>query len=269
MGWLGERYRVEFSQGIFARHGFLAGDDARRAEELSQALRDPDLGAIVAARGGYGLTRILPGLDTSDLAKHPKWLVGFSDFTALHVRAVQQGVMTLHAHNVAGLGRGDHHARQAWLEALEAPTRERALRGLTPWRDGSAEGPLFGGNLTVLHALAAAGTLVAPAGCILFLEDVTETSYRIDRMLSGLIQAGHFSNLGGVVLGEFTDCSQGKYGVPTEQVLRERLTSLHIPVWAGLACGHGRHNAPLTLGAPSWLDPASRSLRINPVALRR
>lgn len=269
MGWLGERYRVEFSQGIFTQQGFLAGDDGRRAEELALALADPELGAVVAARGGYGLTRILPQVNASLLRAHPKWLVGFSDFTALHAKALEHGVMTLHAHNVAGLGRGDAHARRAWLEALEAPAEEREYSGLVPWRSGNAEGALCGGNLTVLHSLAAAGLLSLPDGGVLFLEDVTETSYRIDRMLSALLQAGHLARVSGIVLGDFTDCSAGKYGVTTEEVLRERLGTLAVPLWAGLQAGHGRHNAPLTLGAPARLEQASSSLRVNPTARRR
>lgn len=269
MGWLGERYRVEFSQGIFARDGFLAGDDARRTEELERALEDPKLGAVVAARGGYGLTRIMSNLDTSSLRRHPKWLVGFSDFTALHADAARQGVMSLHAHNVAGLGRGDAHARKAWITALEEPDREHTYEALVPWREGSAEGVLFGGNLTVLYALAAAQTLAPPSDSILFLEDVTETSYRIDRMLSALLHAKLLSDVRGVVLGDFIDCSEGKYGVSTESVLRERLGCLGVPVWSGLGAGHGRYNVPLILGATARLQAATRSLTITPEARRR
>jgi muramoyltetrapeptide carboxypeptidase len=177
--------------------------------------------------------------------------------------------MSLHAHNVAGLGRGDDEARRTWLEALEDPVRERAYSGLVPWREGTAEGPLFGGNLTVLYALAAARTLAPPPGCILLLEDVSETSYRIDRMLSALLQAGLFDRAAGVVLGDFTDCSEGKYRVPTLSVLEERLSNLTIPVWYGLRAGHGRHNVPLTLGATARLGGTLGSLRINPAVRRR
>src|SRR5690606_10273531 len=106
-GWLAERYRVEFDGGIFSRQGFLAGSDARRLGELDAALRTPELGAVISARGGYGLSRIVYQADLAALRRYPKWIVGFSDVTALHLEASRVGVMSMHAHNAAGLGRAD------------------------------------------------------------------------------------------------------------------------------------------------------------------
>ena len=170
--------------------------------------------------------------------------------------------MTLHAHNVAGLGRGDAVARDAWVSALERPAAVR-FDGLRVLHGGEAEGPLLGGNLTVLFAAHAAGRLRLPARAILLLEDVDEPSYRIDRMLSALVQAGALEHVSGIVLGEFTDCSPGRYGVPTEHVLAERLGLLGVPVLAGLPVGHGRHNAPLVLGAPARLSARTSSLVVG------
>jgi muramoyltetrapeptide carboxypeptidase len=254
MAWLGERYKVEFSWSIFERHGFLAGSDARRLDELNRALRDPGLGAIIAARGGYGLTRIAHLADTAALARHPKWIVGFSDVTALHVEALGAGVASLHAHNVAGMGRGDAGARAAFLRALEAPGAPSSFYGLETWRAGSASGLLVGGNLTMLFSCHAAGRLRMPRGAILVLEDVTESSYRIDRMLSALFAAGALDSVAGVALGEFTDCADGPHGVPVRDVLAERLGVLGVPVVAGLPFGHGARNEPLCLGALATLD---------------
>jgi len=262
MGWLGRRYRVRFDPSLFSRTGFLAGDDARRLGELNAALADSEARAIVAARGGYGLARIAPSLELGPLVQHPKWLVGFSDVTALHVEAARVGVMSLHAHNVAGLGPGDASARDAWLNALERPAPTTFER-LTVYRAGEAEGPLAGGNLTVLFMAHAAGRLRLPRGAILLLEDVSETSYRIDRMLTALSQSGALADLSGVVLGEFTDCSPGRYAVPTSEVLSERLGLLGVPVLAGLPVGHGRHNAPLVLGAPARLSARDGTLTVD------
>lgn len=262
MAWLGQRYRVRFDPGLFARTGFLAGDDARRRDELNAALADPEAQAIVAARGGYGLGRIAPGLELEALVERPKWIVGFSDLTALHLEATRVGVMSLHGHNVAGLGRGDAKARAAWVHALERPATALFER-LTVLHAGEAEGPLAGGNLTVLFAAHAAGRLRLPHEAILLLEDVDETSYRIDRMLSALVQSGALAGVSGVVLGEFTDCSPGRYAVPTEHVLAERLGLLGVPVLAGLPVGHGRHNAPLVLGARARLSARTTSLTVE------
>ena len=263
LAWLGSRYRVRFSPGLFARSGYLAGEDARRTQELNEALADREAGAIVAARGGYGLGRITPELDLEPLLRSPKWLVGFSDLTALHLELSRAGMMSLHAHNVAGLGRGDAGARAAWCRALEQPEAPIVLEGLTSLHAGTASGRLCGGNLTVLFAAQAAGRFRLPPGAILLLEDIGETSYRIDRMLTALLQSRALEGIGGIVLGEFTDCSAGKYQVPTEQVLRERLCGLGVPILADLPVGHGRRNVPLRLGAQAHLDASRGTLQLE------
>lgn len=253
IGWLAERYRVSFDRGIFAREGYLAGSDERRRSELRAALADPSIAAVVAARGGYGLTRIVHEVDWTALVRHPKWLVGFSDITAMHVEASAVSVVSLHAHNAAALGRGDALARDAWRAALEQPDAPRELRGEI-WRGGAAEGPLVGGNLTVLFTCFAAGRLRLPRSAILILEDVTELPYRIDRMLTAMTVAGAFRELAGVVVGDMTDCPPGKHGVPADAVLRERLEPLGVPVLAGVPVGHDpRRNAPVHLGAVARL----------------
>jgi muramoyltetrapeptide carboxypeptidase len=196
VGWLGGHYRVEFDRSVFSRSGFLAGSDERRAEELNRALRDP-VRAIVTARGGYGLSRIIDRVDLAALLESPKWLVGFSDATMLHVALARLNIASMHAHNVCGLGRADAHARSRWMAALETPHACRIVSGLQTWQSGSASGRLFGGNLTVLHTCAAAGRLRVPDGSVLVIEDVTESSYRLDRMLTTLAAAGALSSRGG------------------------------------------------------------------------
>jgi muramoyltetrapeptide carboxypeptidase len=260
LGWLRERYDVKFDASLFERDGYLAGPDARRLSELNVALRDPDARAIVATRGGYGLTRIAHAVDTEALRKHPKWLVGFSDVTALHVEAQRAGVASLHAHNVAGLGRGDAHARASWLDALERPDAPRRYSGLTVMRTGHAEGRIVGGNLTVLFTCAAIGRLRLPAGAVLLLEDVGEAPYRVDRMLTALFVSGALDAVAAVLVGSFTDAPPGQYGVPLEHVLRERLGALAVPVLSGLPVGHGARNEPVHLGLRVRVDGSSGSV---------
>lgn len=266
IGWLAERYRVEVAPGTLARSGFLAGSDAERRRALDEALAAPDVAAIVAARGGYGAVRITQLANWRMLRRFPKWIVGYSDITALHVEALRMRVCSMHAENAAGLGRGDAHARARWLEALEAPGTPRTFDGLTVLERGAAEGVLVGGNLTVLFTAHAAGRLALPHDCVLMLEDVTESSYRIDRMLSALIVAGALDRVAAVVLGEFTDCSPGPHRVPVEAVLHERLGQLRVPVLAGLPLGHGRENAPLPFGLRARVDARSGSLAIAPAS---
>ncbi len=256
MGWLAQRYRVEFDWSIFERTGFLAGSDARRLDELNEALSDPGLGAIVSARGGYGLTRIAHLAEYAALRRHPKWIVGFSDCTALHVEAAALGVASMHGPNAAALGRSDAWTRQRFLRALETPEAEVVYDGLTPLRTGAACGPLAGGNLSLLHACQATGRLRLPQGAILVLEDVTESSYRIDRMLSALLAAGALDRVAGVIVGDFTDCPDA-HRVSAQSVLEERLGVLGVPVLSGLRCGHARYNEFLPLGLRAQLDASA------------
>jgi muramoyltetrapeptide carboxypeptidase len=263
VGFLSERYRVEIADGALSRQGFLAGPDALRLAALDAALSDPGVRAVIAARGGYGALRIAHAARWPALREHPKWLVGFSDVTSLHLEASRVGVCSLHADNAGGLGRGDAHARSRFIEALESPGRERCFAALRTLRAGLAQGPLAGGNLTVLFSTHAAGRLRLPEGCLLFLEDVTEASYRIDRMLTALLLSGALDRVSGVVLGDFTDCSPAPHGVPVDEVLLERLGTLGVPVAAGLPVGHGAVNEPLTLGLRAELDATRGTLRLG------
>ncbi len=258
LGFLASRYRLLFDRELFSRTGYLAGNDARREAELSRALHDPRVAVILAARGGYGASRFVHDkIDWSALRARPKWIVGFSDVTALHVEASRVGVASLHACHLTSLGRSDAHARDALVRALEAPEAPRVFDGLRVVTKGHARGPLFGGNLTLLHACAAAGRLLVPEGAILFVEDVTERPYRIDRMLATLAVGGHLARVAGVALGEFTSCDPGPDRVTVRAVLEERLGALGVPVVDGLPVGHGRDNEPLLLGADAVLSAST------------
>ncbi len=257
LGYLSTRYRVRFDRQIFARHGYLAGSDVRRERELREALEDPSVSAILAARGGYGASRFVHELDWTLLRDHPKWIVGFSDITAIHVEAARVGVASLHGSHVASLGRSDAVTRNALIDLLEDPSVPRTFSGLRVVTCGDATGPLFGGNLSLLHACAAAGRLTIPDEAILFIEDVTERPYRIDRMLATLAVGGHFRRLSGVVLGEFTSCHPGPDGVTVRAVLEERFGGLGIPVVDDLPSGHGLRNEPLVLGGPARIVATS------------
>jgi muramoyltetrapeptide carboxypeptidase len=263
MAWLGQRYRVEFDWSIFERSGFLAGSDARRLDELNRALVDPSLSAIVAARGGYGLTRIAHLADYGPLLRHPKWIVGFSDITALHVEATALGIASMHGPNAAALGRSDDWTQQRFIRALETPCKGSLFAGKRALRPGVARGPLAGGNLSLLYACQAAGRLRLPPGTLLILEDVTESAYRVDRMLSALLASGALDGIAGVAVGDFSDCPDS-YGMSVHDVLAERLGGLGVPVLSGLCFGHERYNEFVPLGMSAELDATARRLELNP-----
>lgn len=252
MGWLRERYRVHFDRGIFAHHGYLAGDDDRRAAELSEALEEPGLAAIFCARGGYGASRYAHRMPWEALRRHPKWLVGFSDVTALHLEANRVGVASLHACNVTALGRSDAPTRDGLRAVLEEPDLPRVWAG-TPCQDGDVSGPLWGGNLALVHACAAAGRLALPRGAVLLLEDVGERPYRLDRMVTTLVVGGHLDAIAGVVVGELTACAPGSDGVRPLEALVDVLAPLGVPILGDVPVGHGRRNEPVVLGGPVQL----------------
>lgn len=246
--------------GLRARqHRFFAGTDAARLVELQAALDCPDARIVLAARGGYGLGRIAHQLDWSGFASHPKWIVGFSDVTVLHHACLGAGFASLHAHNATTLA----SAREEDVEALRSLLAGEASG---PWKDlvplvpGRAEGPLAGGNLTVLAMEAVAGRLRLPSGALLVLEDVSETSYRVDRMLDALLRGGHLDRIGGLIFGDFTDCSEGRFGVPIELVLEEAAARLGRPAVRGFPAGHGERHRPWVHGAPGRLDAAAGQL---------
>ncbi len=287
---LATRYAPSWQPDVFASERYLAGSDERRARELRAAIEDPAVRAIVAVRGGYGATRLLDVIDPQTVRASPKLLVGLSDMTALHALWARAGVGSIHGAMVAALGRSldEHSAEQRpaeqrpadqcvadqcvadqfheWCDGMEGRFRD-PLRGRETISPGVAEGRLVGGNLAVLCALL--GTPYAPPrqGCILFLEDVGEAPYRVDRMLTSLRQAGWFEQVAGVALGAFTRCD-GSGGPPgacglgaCDTVLRERLEGLGVPVLAGIPAGHLKTNPMLPLGRLATLDADAQTLR--------
>lgn len=262
--WLEARYEVSFNEAIFEKTGYLAGSDERRLCELTDAINDPDIDAIICARGGFGTTRLLPDIDLHSIKAANKQVVGFSDITALHSLWAQAGVRSVHAPMVAALGSADERIRSLWIEAVEHPDQSRqwSLEALNqPADSGTATGRFCGGNLAVLGALN--GTPYAPPleNSILFLEDVGERPYRIDRMLTTLKQSGWFEKISGLVLGTFTEGDPGPDGVALEQVLEDHFSKADFPVLAGLQSGHISENLPLNFGSRATI--ADTSLRLE------
>ncbi len=255
MAWLGTRYRLRMHASALARDAYLAGDDARRRAELERAFADPEAKAVVAARGGYGSMRIVHDLPWAALARRPKWLVGFSDVTALHAMATGEGLASIHGPNATGLGPSASPAvRAAWIAALERPDAPRLWRGLRVVRAGRARGPIVGGNLAIVHAMAASGLLRMPEGAVLALEDVTEAPYRVDRMLTALALGGWLARASAIVFGGFERCPPNADGRTVDEVLEERTRSLGIPVVAGAPFGHGAVNEAFVIGRTALVD---------------
>jgi muramoyltetrapeptide carboxypeptidase len=262
---LRSRYDVRFDEKtVFARAGFLAGPDEDRLAALRAALAEPDADAVMMARGGYGLLRLLPFLDTELLRSRPRPLVGFSDGTALLATAARAGVAAIHGPVVTQLANLSADDRRALFERLETPGPAPLLDGLEEIIPGRVRGPLLGGNLELFSRLVGTPFMPNVDGAILFFEDLGERPYRIDRMITHLDLAGVWSAAAAVVLGDFSGCREPeatRAESPTaDEVLLDRLGRLPIAVARGGAFGHGTRNVALPYGALCELDTPSGTL---------
>jgi len=252
------RYEVRFDDGVFARDGFLAGSDERRLTELNAALADPDARAVLMARGGYGLLRILPFLDPGILRAAPRALVGFSDGTAMLGFAARAGVASIHGPVLSQLGGLPADDQRTLVRLLEEPSPGLLLNDLDELIPGRVQGRLLGGNLEVFSRLVGTPYMPDISGAILFIEDLAERPYRVDRLLTHLDLAGVFGAVSGVVTGDFSACLEPeatRADSPTAaEVLVERLGRLPIPVALGAAVGHGTRNTALPYGCMAELD---------------
>jgi len=253
--------------------GYLAGSDERRADELNGLVADPDVRAVLLARGGYGITRILDRLDAGALRRDPKPIVGFSDATALLFWALRvAGLRSIHGPVVAQLG--DLPASDtAWLvDLLEgrmpAGPLASGLRPIGAAGAGRIEGPLLGGNLTLLANLVGTPFSLDLAGAVLFLEEVGERPYAIDRYLTRMAVAGALAGPAAALIGSFTRCEEKVNPPPqpdADAVVDERLRASGIAGLAGAPFGHGDRNLALPFGGRCALDfAAGAALLIDP-----
>lgn len=238
-------------------HDWLAGSDEARAAAFTQAWLSPQVSVVWCSRGGFGSQRILDLLDWRLLATaRPKWLVGFSDITALHQAAASRlGVVTVHGPGVTGLGDAESAEavrRLLWGEQL-------APMGGVPTVPGAAEGVLVGGNVTMLASSAGTATVHPATESIAVLEDVGERPFRLDRSLTQLLRTGWFEGVRGIVCGQFTDC--GDFDAVNE-LLVSRLAPLGVPLLLDAPFGHATPNTALPLGAAARLDADSGTLSI-------
>ena len=252
---------------VYLKNGYLAGSDQQRADSINAAIRNPDLKAIICARGGYGCMRILDLIDYAALRKFPKLVVGFSDVTALLVAAyVCSSLVTIHGPVITSLSTADHATRNALHQVLNGGAAVHlSASGGPVICSGVCKGPVLAGNLTLFCHLL--GTPFAPRfkGHIVLLEDRGEARYRIDRMLTHLTLAGSFDGVAGIALGTFEDC-----GSPEKlyDLFQERFSGSGIPVMAGFDIGHGRCNLPVPVGLEATLDTNLKSLVYKAPATR-
>jgi len=277
-------FAVKLGRHARRRRGFIAGKDRERAADLMAMFTDPKVRGIICARGGYGSARLLPLLDYVAIRANPKVFAGFSDITSLHCALLKQSnLLSFHGPMAASqIARPDfpEFSRQSWLRTMLEPAASGSIcqgyEGDTVKviRRGSVSGQLIGGNLSVL--VTTIGTPYQPVfRCrILFLEDFNEQPYRMDRMLTHLLNAGLLPQVAGVAVGICERCldpeagSAGEYRQTLADMLQERLWPLKVPVVAGLPFGHARFNATLPVGGRAHLDASRGDLIITHAAVR-
>jgi muramoyltetrapeptide carboxypeptidase len=274
-------FKVREAPNLRARYGHFAGTDRQRADDVNAMFADPSVQGLLAVTGGSGGTRMLPLVDYALIRRHPKFLGGFSDLTAL-INAVQvkTGLITFHAPMGASEWNGfsvDSFKRTVMdgeaLTMRNAKADEDALvpKGgrVTTIRPGIARGPLVGGNLAVLTAMAGSPYWPRFDGAILLLEDTNEYIYRVDRMLSTLKLSGALDKLAGVVLGGFTNCGPGEgYGTLTlDEVFDDYFLPLNVPVLRGAQFGHIKKKWTLPIGLPAEMDAQAGTLRLLSAAV--
>jgi muramoyltetrapeptide carboxypeptidase len=275
--------KARLGEHLFDRYGYLAGSDGNRAADVNAFFADPTVHGIVAVRGGWGCARILPHLDYASIARNPKVLLGYSDVTALLLAInAKTGLVTFHG----PVGVSEWNAFQVdyvkrVLIAGEAVTFENErdpgvnlvpvenrTRTITP---GVARGRLAGGNLTVLSAIVGSKYLPDWEDRILFLEDIDEKLYRIDRMLTQLSLAGILSRVRGVIFGTCSGCRPGdEYGSLTlEEILDDHLKPLGVPAWSGAMIGHTGRQFTLAEGAEVEINATRGTIKmLEPAVLR-
>lgn len=266
--------KVKLGDGIGRKHFQQAGTAEERAADLQAALDDPQVRAIWCARGGYGTVHLLDHLDLSALRRDPKWIVGFSDITVLHNALHNLGIASLHAQMPFNIGAKTEESRESFRralfgeewrvtsnewrvaseEGLSLATRHSPLA--TP-REGTCEGELVGGNLSLLYALRGTPYDIDPRGRILFIEDLDELLYHVDRMVQNLRLAGWFKDLSGLIVGGMSDMRdknpEDPFGKSAERIIADALGDTRYPVCFGFPAGHINDNRALVFGQPARL----------------
>ena len=277
-------FQVRVPDNLYRKRGYLAGSDEVRAAEIMTAFSDPEVKGVFPGTGGYGVSRMLDHLDYDIIGANPKIVIGFSDITALHLAlAAKTNLITFHSPApMWGLGSPDNlsefSARYFWRSLLanqnldeqgfayEAPAPSSPL---VRFRPGVAQGPLIGGNLSLIIALMGTPYEIDTKDAILFMEDVGEAPYRIDRYLSQLQLAGKLDNPAAVLLGQFTKCGaeKGKSSLTLDEVFEDYFGNASYPIIKNFPVGHHKWNATLPIGALAEVNADALSVRLleNPV----
>jgi muramoyltetrapeptide carboxypeptidase len=244
---------VVVGKHVFSQDNHFAGTDTERYEDFQKAMDDPTISAIWCARGGYGTVRILDKLDFTKIKENPKWLIGYSDITALHNQFHNEGFESIHAIMCTSLTEDPNDISESiatFKKAIFGQQLSYTLKGSSDNRIGTVTAPLVGGNLTMLHTMLGSKTSIDTSGKILFIEEIGEYKYHIDRMLQSLKRAGYFDNCAGVLVGDMSKMRKNTtlWGTSVEQLILDALADYNFPIAFNMPAGHEKDNRAMILG---------------------
>jgi muramoyltetrapeptide carboxypeptidase len=238
---------------VFKQNNHFAGTDAERCEDFQNALDDPKIKAIWCARGGYGAVRILDKLNYTKFKDKPKWIIGYSDITALHNQVHNLGFESLHAMMCTSMQDGAENIQETistFKAALFGNPLKYTLEGSKYNKVGNVSAPIVGGNLSILYSMLGSNTSIDTTDKILFIEEIGEYEYSIDRMLQSLKRAGYFNNCKGVIVGDISKIRKNTtlWGSPVQQLILDVLAEYNFPIAFNMPAGHEKDNRALILG---------------------
>jgi len=247
---------VAIGNTIGSEENQFAGNDEARINDFQQQLNNPKVKAIWCARGGYGTVRIVDKLDFSEFKKHPKWIIGYSDITVLHSHIHNLGIETLHATMPINIEKSSKLSIETLKKSLFGKNLSYEISADEKNKLGNAEGEIVGGNLSVLYSLLGSNSSIKTNGKMLFIEDLDEYLYHIDRMLMNLKRNGYFNNLKGLIIGGMTNMHDNEipFGKTSEEIILDCVAEYDFPVVFNFPAGHLDDNRALILGRKAILE---------------
>lgn len=243
-------YRVLVSEHCSGNHHYFSGTDEERLKDLQFAIDHPEVRAIVCARGGYGCVRIVDLIGWAGMIRNPKWLIGFSDITVFHHRLQRLGLESIHGTMPLNFKENSPETFETLFSALEGKKYAVKCSPHHKNKTGLAQGKLVGGNLSILYSLLGTDDRIDYSDCILFIEDLSEQLYHIDRIFQSLRKAGVLDQIKGLVVGGMTDMKDTAvpFGMSLEEIILDQFKFRNIPVCFGFPAGHIHDNRALILG---------------------
>mgnify|MGYP002619813705 CR=1 FL=1 len=248
-------YRVKVGTHAAGRWNYFSGTDEQRLQDMQEALDDPDCKAIICSRGGYGCVRIVDLLNWAGFLRQPKWIVGFSDVTVFHHHIQRFGIQSIHASMPLNFQDNTQEAIESLFYTLEGKAIHYQFTPSSSGNDGEAEGILIGGNLSIIYSLLGTDDRLNFENKILFIEDLNEQLYALDRMWNSLNKAGVFDQLSGLLVGGITDMkdTEPKSGLTIENIIMDKFSFRNTPVAFNFPAGHINDNRALIFGKHAQL----------------